>query len=77
MKKALAFTTYNRIDYLSHTLISWQKVSDLNSWDIHFYVEPSDKFEQVLHLIQTFEETIGQPVYILSLIHISEPTRPY
>ena len=42
MKKALAFTTYNRIDYLSHTLISWQKVSDLNSWDIHFYVEPSD-----------------------------------
>ena len=64
MKKALAFTTYNRIDYLSHTLISWQKVSDLNSWDIHFYVEPSDKFEQVLHLIQTFEETVGQPVYI-------------
>lgn len=41
MRRELAFTAYNRIDYLKETIDSWNNVRGLREWKAHFYIEPS------------------------------------
>ena len=40
------------------------------------YLTQKDKFDAIIEDVQECRES-GQPVLVLSLIHISEPTRPY
>lgn len=62
--RAIVFTVYNRIDYLSQTLNEWSKVKDLDQFDIYFRVEPSDKLRQVGHIIKKFKSSVKANVYV-------------
>lgn len=41
MRIDLAFTAYNRVQYLQESVASWNQVRNLDSWNAHFYIEPS------------------------------------
>jgi hypothetical protein len=41
MRRELAFTAYNRVNYLEQTVASWNEVRRLDTWNAHFYIEPS------------------------------------
>lgn len=65
MKITIAFTVYNRPDYLKTTLDSWLKVRNKNKHGFIFKVEASDKLEEVLSVIESFKNNIGVPVGII------------
>lgn len=56
MRRALFLTAYNRPDYLAQTLESWARVRGLGRWHIVFRVEPSDVQDEILSLIDAFEQ---------------------
>lgn len=62
--KAIVFTVYNRTNYLSQTLNAWSKVKDLDQFDIHFRVEPSDKLRQVGQIIKKFSNSVKANVHV-------------
>jgi hypothetical protein len=41
MRKAVVFTSYDRLDYLIDTLKSWRNVANKNGYDFFFKLEPS------------------------------------
>ena len=41
MRKAVVFTSYDRLDYLRDTLKSWRNVANKNGYDFFFKLEPS------------------------------------
>lgn len=47
MRRELVFTAYNRPQYLQPTVDSWNSVRKLDQWKTTFFVEPSDKLEEV------------------------------
>lgn len=64
-KYAIIFTVYNRGYYLSETLDSWLDVNNLDLFDIYFKVEPSDKLEEILCLIEIFRTKVNTTTYII------------
>jgi hypothetical protein len=67
--KAIAFTVFNREEFLKKTLHSWSKVKNLNEYDIHFFVEPSDKLNQILEIISSFKAVIESPNIVVTVNH--------
>ena len=61
MKKAILFTVFDRVDYLKESLDSWAKVDEINDYDFHFYVEPSDKVEDIVNVINDFLNKVEPP----------------
>ena len=59
VNKAIAFTVFNREDFLKRTLYSWSKVKYLDEYDIYFFVEPSNKINQILEIISSFKSVMG------------------
>jgi hypothetical protein len=41
MRRELAFTAFNRVDYIRDVVDSWNNVRRLDNWTAHFYIEPS------------------------------------
>jgi hypothetical protein len=60
--KAIFFTTYNRPDYLSETLDSWQNVRGIEDYDIYFRVDPSEHTENIIEQISKFSNKINADV---------------
>ena len=65
MTKAIGFTLFDRVDYLKETLKSWSFVRGIENFDIYFFVEPSDKIEQVIDIISYFEQITKAKVSII------------
>ncbi len=47
MNRQLIFTAYNRPQYLTETINSWNQVRNINRWPTTFFIEPSDVSEEV------------------------------
>ncbi len=52
MKTSLVFTCNNRPEFLEETLDSWANARSFGSWEPWIFVEPSNKREAVLRLIE-------------------------
>jgi len=64
---------------LHHALMECEKV-DNRKFDIIIMLQPTSPFRKPFHVTETVEKLIKgryDAVWTLSLIHISEPTRPY
>lgn len=48
---SVVFTCYNRPEFLSETLASWEKVRGIEAWRKWIFVEPSDRRDEVLRII--------------------------
>ena len=62
-------------DEFSHAILGWRYLDELRSGFYHDQVWPTNAEDEVLERSQLAHEQ--QQDYTLSLIHISEPTRPY
>lgn len=58
----LAFTAYNRVDYLKQTLSSWLKTNLELVTSVQFYIEPSDKLDEITKVIDDFAAKCPVPV---------------
>jgi len=58
----LAFTAYNRVDYLKQTLASWSKTNLELVTSVQFYIEPSDKLNEITTVIDDFAVKCPVPV---------------
>jgi len=58
----LAFTAYNRVDYLKQTLDSWLKTNLELVTSVQFYIEPSDKLDEITKVIDDFASKCPTPV---------------
>jgi hypothetical protein len=58
----LAFTAYNRVDYLKQTLASWLKTNLELVTSVQFYIEPSDKLDEITKVIDDFAAKCPVPV---------------
>lgn len=65
MNIKIAFTVYNRPDYLEKTLDSWTKVRNPHNHSFIFKVEASDKLKQIVRVIDSFKNQISVPVDIV------------
>jgi len=63
--KAIFFTVYNRPDYLSKTLTSWENVRGMEDYDIYFRIDPSSETENVIEQINIFSNNINSDVKII------------
>lgn len=63
-KKAIVFTSFDRVNYLKQTLESWSKVRYIQEYDIYFKVEPSNKIDEICEVISKFAEQIGNDVNV-------------
>jgi glycosyltransferase involved in cell wall biosynthesis len=57
MKKAIVLTAYNRPEYLSETLESWNQVRGLEDWDFFVFVDPSDRQWEVVQTLGVLDVT--------------------
>ena len=59
--------------------VSYVEYDDADAETQQFYDEAADRFELLLNIFKVFGHTpeLGKTFTDLSLIHISEPTRPY
>jgi hypothetical protein len=58
----LAFTAYNRVDYLKQTLSSWLKTNLELVTSVQFFIEPSDKLDEITKVIDDFAAKCPSPV---------------
>lgn len=58
MLRTLAFTTYNRPDYLRSTITSWNAVRNIESWNTTFYIEPSNIQDEIVDITLTLNSTV-------------------
>jgi len=58
----LAFTAYNRVDYLNKTLASWLKTNLELVTSVQFYIEPSEKLDEITKVIDDFAAKCPVPV---------------
>lgn len=63
-KKCIVFTVYNRPDYLARTLDRWLHVDLINDQDIYFNIDPSDKINDVLEIINNFKNNVKSNIFI-------------
>lgn len=68
MNKCIVFTVYNRPQYLIETLNKWINVDLINEQDIYFSIDPSEKLDSVLQIINDFKNKTNANVFI----HINE-----
>lgn len=64
-KYAIIFTAYNRTSYLTETLTSWMSVENIDMFDVYFKVEPSDKLEEILIIIEAFRRAVNTSTFII------------
>jgi hypothetical protein len=64
MRKDLAFTAYNRVDYMEQVIDSWNKTRHIESWRAHFYIEPS---ELQIHMVDRINK-----LQAITVTHINE-----
>lgn len=69
MKKAFVLTVYNRPDYLRSALDSLYEVRGWEDWHVVFSIEPSERFTEVLDLIQQAAMRLGEKTTIEILIN--------
>lgn len=55
MRRELAFTAYNRVEYMTETIASWNKVRRIENWNTHFYIEPSPLQTYVTDVINNLD----------------------
>lgn len=60
----VAFTAYNRPQYLRTVLESWLSVRELQRWLFHFSVDPSAELAEQLSLIQEFSSHFENAVTV-------------
>ncbi len=72
---AIAFTAYNRPQYLSEVVQAWLSVlsSTTIQADFHFFVEPSDKLEQVIGIANALTDKSRIQVNLVRLGVLSNP----
>ena len=58
----LAFTAYNRVDFLKRSLDSWRHTDLSLVTSVQFFIEPSEHLEEILEAINVFEAQIRVPV---------------
>lgn len=58
MRIDLAFTAYNRVNYLQESIASWNQVRWLSDWKAEFYIEPSPVVPHVLDAIADLETSV-------------------
>ena len=58
----LAFTAYNRADFLKRSLDSWQHTKLSLVTSVQFFIEPSEQLGEILEVINIFEKTCPVPV---------------
>ena len=58
MRREIVFTAYNRPDYLSQVVESWNNVRNLNFWNASFFIEPSDINSVIGDIAMKLETTV-------------------
>lgn len=58
----LAFTAYNRVDFLKRSLDSWRHTDLSLVTSVQFFIEPSDQLEEILEVVNVFEVLCPVPV---------------
>lgn len=58
----LAFTAYNRVDFLKRSLESWMKTNLRLVTSVQFFIEPSDQLGEILEVINAFTACCPVPV---------------
>jgi len=58
----LAFTAYNRVDFLKRSLDSWRHTDLSLATSVQFFIEPSDQLEEILEVVNVFEALCPVPV---------------
>jgi len=54
MKKCINFIAYNRPEYFSQVLNSWKNTDKINEYDLYFFIDYSDKTQEIKNLIREF-----------------------
>lgn len=69
--KAIAFTAYNRVDYLDRVLDSWRKVRGLSDWHLFASIDPSPQSAEVANRFTQFirDTHIGDAVVLIQPEH--------
>jgi hypothetical protein len=63
--KAIFFTVYNRVSYLSETLNQWKNVRGIEDYTMYFRVDPSEITERVIDEINNFSSSVKSNVKII------------
>lgn len=58
MNRELVFTAYNRPEYLSATIASWNSVRSLKTWNATFYIEPSEMEETIVETAMNLDTSV-------------------
>lgn len=58
MKKELVFTAFNRPEYLRQTIDSWNNVRTLSQWNATFFIEPSEKEDEIAEIAMGLNTTV-------------------
>ncbi len=72
MKRNLVFTAFNRPDYFSTTINTWNQVRNLRSWDVTVFIEPSPVENVMADLamrLNTNVTTVINPVQLGVLVN--------
>lgn len=59
MKITIAFTVYDRVEYLKQTLDSWSHVRNKNNYNFVFKVETSERLDDIVKTIESFKNKNG------------------
>jgi len=73
MKKCINFIAYNRPNYFSEVLNSWKNVDKINEYDLYFFLDYSDKTQEIKNLIRKFIKEKVNPSKQKVQIKISNP----
>jgi len=60
----LAFTAYNRVDFLKRSLDSWRHTNLNLVTSVQFFIEPSDQLAEILEVISIFKALCPVPVIV-------------
>jgi len=66
MKKAIGFTAFDRVEYLNKALASWSDVRNLRDYDFYFFIEPSNRYNEIVQIIKNFQNNTNIKTTIIS-----------
>ncbi len=64
MRRELAFTAFNRVEYIRQVVESWNNTRGLRRWRAHFYIEPSP--------LQTFVTDAANDIDTAMVVHFNQ-----